>query len=85
MLMCCGLMFYGTLKQHTINATNRSAVLEIPMSWVYGVGYVASIAMALIIIAKLIRIARGQIRDDELIEVHDSEDEAQAFLPGATK
>jgi TRAP-type transport system small permease protein len=85
MLLCCGLMFYGTWKQQTINSTTLSAVLEIPMSWVYGVGYVASVAMALIIIAKLIRVARGQVRDDELIQVHDSEDEANAYLPGAAK
>jgi TRAP-type transport system small permease protein len=85
MLLCCALMFYGTWKQHTINATTRSAVLEIPMIWVYGVGYLASIAMGLIILAKLIRIARGQVRDDELIDVQDSEDDAKAFLPGSAK
>ena len=45
MIGCCTLMFYGTFKQHTINASTRSAVTEIPMIWVYGVGYVASIAM----------------------------------------
>jgi len=45
MLICCVLMFYGTFKQHGINATTRSAVTELPMSWVYGVGYITSIAM----------------------------------------
>ena len=45
MLGCCVLMFYGTLKQHGINATTRSAVTAIPMSWVYGVGYITSLAM----------------------------------------
>ena len=33
MLMCCVLMFYGTFKQHGINATTRSGVTELPMSW----------------------------------------------------
>ncbi|MEI6382922.1 MAG: TRAP transporter small permease [Betaproteobacteria bacterium] len=83
MLLCCGLMFYGTWKQHPINATNMSAVVEIPMSWVYGVGYVASISMSLLIIAKLIRLARGDISDDELIQVMDSEDDAKEFMQGA--
>ena len=83
MLLCCGLMFYGTWKQHPINATNMSAVVEIPMSSVYGVGYVASISMSLLIIAKLIRLARGDISDDELIQVMDSEDDAKEFMQGA--
>ena len=83
MLLCCGLMFYGTWKQQSINATALSAVVEIPMSWVYGVGYLASVAMGLIIIGKLVRLARGQISDDELIQVQDSEDDAKAYLPGA--
>ena len=47
MLVCCVLMFYGTWKQHSINATTMSPVVELPMSWVYGVGYIASVAMGL--------------------------------------
>ncbi len=85
MLMCCALMFYGTLKQHQINASTRSAVTEIPMSWVYGVGYVASIAMGLMILGKLIGLTRGEFRESDLIQVQDSEDTATAHLPGAPK
>jgi TRAP-type transport system small permease protein len=80
MLSCCALMFYGTWRQHQINATTMSAVLEIPMSWVYGVGYVTSIAMGLMIISKLMRLAAGKISDDELIQVHDSEDDASPHM-----
>ncbi len=85
MLMCCALMFYGTLKQHQINASTRSAVTEIPMSWVYGVGYVASIAMGLMILGKLIGLARGEFKESDLIQVQDSEDTATAHLPGERK
>jgi TRAP-type C4-dicarboxylate transport system permease small subunit len=67
-------MFYGTFKQHTINASTRSAVTEIPMIWVYGVGYVASIAMALILVGKLARLIRGDISEDELVQVKESEE-----------
>jgi TRAP-type transport system small permease protein len=76
MLLCCTLMFYGTWRQHGINATTRSAVTELPMIWVYGVGYVASIAMGALILHNLVRLARGQVRDDELIQVLDSEEDA---------
>lgn len=85
MLMCCVLMFYGTYKQHGINATTRSPILEIPMSWVYGVGYVTSIAMGLMIAAKLMQLARGQFNDEDLIQVQDSEDAAEIHIKGAAK
>ncbi len=82
MLGCCVLMFYGTCKQHAINASTRSAVTEIPMSWVYGVGYVTSIAMSLMIIGKLVRLAKGEFNEADLIQVHDSEEEAVPHLHG---
>ena len=85
MFGCCVLMFYGTYKQHGINATTRSAVTEIPMSWVYGVGYLASTAMGLLILGKLLQLARGQYSDDELIQVQDSEDGAEPHVAGAAR
>lgn len=78
MFGCCVLMFYGTLKQHHINASTRSAVTEIPMSWVYGVGYITSVAMGLMILGKLIHLAKGHFKESDLIQVQDSEDVATA-------
>ena len=85
MLVCCVLMFYGTWKQHTINATTLSPVVELPMSWVYGVGYIASVAMGLLILGKLVQLVRGQISESDLIQVHDSEEDAQPHMADATK
>ena len=85
MLMCCTLMFYGTFKQHGINASTRSAVTELPMSWVYGVGYIASVAMGLMILGKLIRLARGGYSDGEMIQVQDSEDGGEQHTVGAKR
>jgi TRAP-type C4-dicarboxylate transport system permease small subunit len=85
MLGCCCLMFYGTLKQHGINATTRSAVTEIPMSWVYGVGYITSMAMGLMIIGKLVQLAKGNFQENDLIQVQDSEEVVTAHTQGAPK
>lgn len=85
MLGCCLLMFYGTWRQHQINATTMSAVTGIPMSWVYGVGYLASMAMGLIILGNLVKLATGRITDGDLIQVHDSEDDALAHVPADLK
>jgi TRAP-type C4-dicarboxylate transport system permease small subunit len=85
MLGCCTLMFYGTLKQHGINASTRSAVTEIPMSWVYGVGYITSVAMGLMIIGKLIKLAKGEFNEADLIQVQDSEEVITAHTSEASK
>jgi TRAP-type C4-dicarboxylate transport system permease small subunit len=85
MLGCCGLMFYGTWRQHHINATTMSPVTGLPMIWVYGVGYVASLAMGLLIVRNLVKLATGRIADSDLIQVHDSEEDAMAHVPGGPK
>lgn len=41
-LVCCVLVFWGTLRQHEVNATNKSLTTGMAMIWVYGVGYVAA-------------------------------------------
>jgi TRAP-type C4-dicarboxylate transport system permease small subunit len=79
------LMFYGTLKQHSINATTRSAVTEIPMSWVYGVGYITSVAMGLMIMGKLVQLAKGNFNESDLIQVQDSEEVVTAHTQEAAK
>jgi TRAP-type C4-dicarboxylate transport system permease small subunit len=85
MLVCCALMFYGTYKQHGINATTRSAVTELPMSWVYGVGYITSVAMSFMIIGKLVSLIRGDFNEADLIQVIDSEEEATPHMQEAAK
>jgi len=85
MLGCCALMLYGTWRQHHINATTMSPVTGIPMIWVYGVGYLASLAMGLLIAGNLVKLARGRITDSDLIQVHDSEDDALAHVPADLK
>ncbi len=80
MLGCCALMFYGTWRQHQINATTMSAVTGVPMIWVYGVGYVASLVMGALIAANLVKLATGRITDRDLIQVHDSEEDALAHV-----
>ncbi|MEK7346343.1 MAG: TRAP transporter small permease [Pseudomonadota bacterium] len=85
MLGCCVLMFYGTYKQHNINASTHSAVTEIPMSWVYGVGYITSVAMGLMIVGKLVRLAKGEFNEADLIQVQDSEEVITVHSSEATK
>lgn len=76
MLGCCFLFFWGTWLQHEVNATNIAPVTGLNMIWVYGMGYVTSAGIGMLILHKLWRIMTGQITDAELVQVRDSEEEA---------
>lgn len=76
MLVCCILFFWGTWQQRAINLDNLAPVSEIPMEWVFGIAYVSAGSMAVMIVAKLWRLAMGRISEDELIQVSESEEQA---------
>lgn len=77
-LMCCGILFWGTWRQHEINATNMAPVTGMSMIWVFGVAYLTAVAIALQALRTLTRIATGRITDAELIEVSESEEHVPA-------
>jgi TRAP-type C4-dicarboxylate transport system permease small subunit len=74
MLFCNGLFVLGTWKSHELQVTNVSPVVGISMIWIYGVGYVVGTVMGLFNIHVLYRLLTGQLREDELVQVVDSED-----------
>ena len=74
MLLCNGLFFVGTWKMHGLQVTNVSPVVGISMIWVYGVGYVVSVVMAIFNVGILWRMFSGRLADDELVQVVESED-----------
>jgi len=73
-VMCCAMLFWGTWRQHEVNATNMAPVTGLSMIWVFGVGYLTSVCITVLAGHKLWRIATGRITDDELIEVSESEE-----------
>lgn len=73
-LACCIMLFWGTWRQHEINATTAAPVTGLPMIWVFGVAYVSALGIGLHTLAKLWRVAIGKIRDDELIDISESEE-----------
>ena len=78
MLFCNGLFFLGTWKMHELQATNESPVLGISMIWIFGIGYVVSVVMGLINLHVLYRLLTGQLREDELVQVQETEGLADA-------
>lgn len=71
MLVCCLYIVYGTWLQHDIIRGNASPVTQLSMLWVYGVSYVTGAAIALICLSNLVRLALGQVADNELIDVQE--------------
>lgn len=91
MAICSLYMLYGTWLQHDIIKQNASAVMQVSMLYVYGVSYLAGAAITVICLVNLLRLALGQVEEDELIdvqeegmeEVHEAEKELAAHDKGA--
>ncbi|MDP1529989.1 MAG: TRAP transporter small permease [Rhodoferax sp.] len=77
MLGCNLLFFIGTWKMHELQVTNVSPVVGLSMIWVYGVGYVVGGVMGIMNLNVLYRLLSGQLREDELIQVIETEGMAE--------
>jgi len=82
MLWCNLLFFIGTWKMHGLQVSNVSPVVGISMIWIYGIGYLVAVVMALFNLQVLWRLVTGRIAEDELVQVVESEDvPAHAVVP----
>lgn len=68
-LLACAMLAWGTWRQHEINATNMAPVTGLSMIWVFGIGYVTALAIGVMSLITLVRIAGGRIGDAELVTV----------------
>ena len=73
MLGCNGLFLLGTWKMHELQVTNISPVVGISMIWVYGIGYIVATVMGIMNLNVLFRLLSGRLRDDELVQVIETE------------
>jgi TRAP-type C4-dicarboxylate transport system permease small subunit len=74
MLLCNVLFFIGTWKMHELQVTNVSPVVGISMIWIYGIGYVVAVVMAIINLHVLFNLLAGRLSEADLVVVH-AEDE----------
>ena len=74
MLFCCWLIFKGSYEQMLVNLDSTSAVMEVSLGWVYGAGVVFAILAAPILLMDLWRLLSGQVDDDHLMLMQESED-----------
>jgi TRAP-type C4-dicarboxylate transport system permease small subunit len=74
MLVCCWLIFKGALEQVKINWDSTSAVMETSMGYFYASGMVFSILATPVLLVQLFRLVTGQMSDNELVNISESED-----------
>jgi TRAP-type C4-dicarboxylate transport system permease small subunit len=60
----------------------EAPVTGLPMAMVYAAGMAFAVPAALLLLRELWRTLSGQLRDDELVMVQESEDLAQVQAPG---
>ena len=78
-LLCMAAFYWGTWKQHPINASMAAPVVGISMAWIYGVGFFTSIGIGALVIARLIRTFTGRITEDEINAFAGEGEEAAAI------
>lgn len=76
MLFASWLLFSGAWQQVQINWSSTSAVMEVSMSWFYASGMAFAVLGGLIILRDLWKLLSGQIGDDDLITIRESEETA---------
>lgn len=82
MLFVCWLLFKGSLDQVRINLETTSAVMEVPVAWFYGCGVLFAVSAAVVLLLDLWRLLTGQLSDQALIAIRESEEEGlEAFVP----
>ena len=84
MLYCLWLIFKGTYDQFMVNKDSESPVMEVSMGWFYAGGMVFSALSFPILLLDLYRLVTGQIDDDHLLLMQESE-EAPHAASGDTK
>ena len=75
MLFVCWLLFKGSLEQVIINRETTSAVMEVSMANFYACGIVLAVSGGVILLQQLWRMVTGQLSEDELIGIRESEEE----------
>ena len=77
MLLATGLFLQGSWLQTRINFSSTAPASGLSVGLLYGVGIVFSVSVLLILLYELYRVLSGQVRDEELVIVKESEEQAE--------
>ena len=74
MLYCLWLLFSGALEQFKVNVDSVSPVMELSMGWFYASAIAFAVLGAPILLMDLFRLVTGQIDDEHLLLIQESEE-----------
>ena len=83
MLYCMWLLFQGSLEQFKVNVDSDSPVMEASMGWFYAAGMAFAALGAPILLLDLFKLITGQIDDDHLLLMQESEESPHAETPAS--
>jgi TRAP-type C4-dicarboxylate transport system permease small subunit len=85
MLYICWVMFRGAWQQTVINWGSTSPVMEASMGFFYASGLFFSVVAFLFILSDLWKLLSGQLQDNELVGITESDDMPHGNPDPATK
>ena len=68
-LICAVVLFWGTWKQHAINASMTAPVVGLSMIWVFGVTYMTGALIGLIALGRLLMALTGRVSAAEMARI----------------
>ena len=78
MLFCLWLLFKGSYDQAVINWDTTSAVMEVSVAYFYASGMVFAVLGGLIVLRNLWLLVTGQLGDEQLVMMQESEEAPHA-------
>ena len=78
MVYCLWLIFKGSYAQFLVNKDSESPVMEASMGWFYACGMAFSALSLPILLVDIYRLVTGQIDDDHLMLIQESEEAPHA-------
>jgi TRAP-type C4-dicarboxylate transport system permease small subunit len=76
MLGCVGLFWTGTWQQTVINIENRAPATNLSYGMFYGIGLFFCVVTAGLLLRNLFVVLTGRAREEDLVQVRESEDKA---------
>lgn len=77
MLLCCVMLLKGGWAQTVINMETEAAATGLPVSLFYGIILIFGVSAMAILLYDLYMMLSGQTRDDDLIQIKESEEELE--------
>ena len=81
MIWITWLLLKGSWEQTVINMQNTAPASGLPLAIVYGAGVFYAVSTAPLLVIDLVRVLRGELSDEELVMVQESEDLAHLDAP----